>query len=143
MEAVCYLFRTRKEADSAAAWISEIAPDLLYQLAEGSACGNEVVVRMIAAQTRAASAHGTLIAKKPEIDLLLRLAGTSQISEAIRKVGCRGEGETLLIASGRGESLRKFLASPGVGARRLPSRPLTQEEKMLVERAALLSIGRA
>ena len=104
-----------------------------------SACTNEEVARLIAAQTLAARANGNLLAKRPEIDLLLRLAGTSQISQAIRKAGCRTEGRTLLIVAGSEQSVKKMLRTKDKGGERLSSGDLTSKEKMMIENAAVLN----
>lgn len=140
---MCYVFLTREKADRAKARIAKHAPELLCQVARAVACGNENAARLIAAQTLTARANGTLIAKKAEIDLLLRLAGTSQILEAIRKAGCRNNDRTLLIAAGSDRSVRKLLAMRDIGGRRLRSGPLTTKEKMMIENAAVLSALRA
>jgi tRNA threonylcarbamoyladenosine modification (KEOPS) complex Cgi121 subunit len=89
-------------------------------------------------QTLAARANGTLLAKKAEIDLLLRLAGTSQISDAIKKAGCREQGETLLIVAGSDKSVRRLLAMRKIGGRRLRSAVLDDKDKMRIEKAAVL-----
>jgi tRNA threonylcarbamoyladenosine modification (KEOPS) complex Cgi121 subunit len=80
-----------------------------------------------------------MLAKKAEIDMLLRLAGTSQITEAIRKAGCREQGETLLIVAGSDKSIRRLLAARSIRGRRLPAAVLDHEEKMRIEKAAVLS----
>ncbi len=141
--AVGYVFRTRKEADEARARIVRRVPELICQLARTTACENEDVARLIAAQTLEARANGTMLAKKAEIDLLLRLAGTSQISDAIRKAGCRKQGETLMIIAGSDGSLRRLLSMRSIGGHRLRSAALDQQEKMIVENGALLSALRA
>jgi tRNA threonylcarbamoyladenosine modification (KEOPS) complex Cgi121 subunit len=104
--------------------------------AEGSAA-NESLVEMIAAQTLRAEASGTLLAKSPEMDLLLRLAGTSQISKAIRERGsAKGRPFLLIVAGGTRPRVADGLAE-------LPRRDLSKAELEQVERAALLSAQRA
>ena len=43
---------------------------------------------------------GALLAAKPEVDLLLRLAGTTQIALAIEEAGYRARGPMILVAAG-------------------------------------------
>jgi tRNA threonylcarbamoyladenosine modification (KEOPS) complex Cgi121 subunit len=99
---------------------------------------------MVALQTLAAARSGSTLADKPELDLLLRLAGTRQIGEALRLAGYKSGGKRLFIVAasqGRdGELLRvkKRLAKE----RRivaLPKRRLEKEDLDYVERAALLA----
>src|SRR5208283_3366309 len=58
------------------------SPRLVIQLMSMKRRPNTTAVRMIAAQTLRARKTDSMIAAKPEMDLLLRLAGTAQISEA-------------------------------------------------------------
>ncbi len=143
LNALGFVFPTRREADEARARIAKREPELVCQLTSTKACMNENVARLIAAQTFAARANGTMLAKKAEIDLLLRLAGTTQISDAIRKAGCRERGETLMIIAGSDESVRRLLSMRKLGGRRLRSAALDPNEKMIVENGALLSALRA
>ena len=71
-------------------------PGALVQTAKGRSAANEFFVEMLAAQTLRAEDSGSLLAKKPEIDLLLRLAGTNQISTAIKEKGAKN-GEAFLL----------------------------------------------
>lgn len=101
---------------------------------------NGFFIQMIAAQTLRAGLSESMLAKKPEIDFLLRLAGTSQISEAICQVGTKkGEPFQLVVATTRPGRMR----IPYVRCRALPKRPLTETEFDRVEKAALLSARRA
>lgn len=96
---------------------------------------NEFVVEMLAAQTFQAQASGSLLAKKPEIDLLLRVAGTTQISSAIKKHGARARERFLAVVAGDSavQSPRAF--SP----LELPRNSLNRSELARVECAALLN----
>jgi tRNA threonylcarbamoyladenosine modification (KEOPS) complex Cgi121 subunit len=100
---------------------------------------NEFLVEMIAAQTLRADSSGALLAKKPEIDLLLRIAGTTQISRAIRERGAK-EGEPFLaVAAGRTP-----LKTPrGLAGFELPRRDLNDSDRSKIEEAALLDVHRA
>ena len=98
------------------------------------------VVRMIAEQTLRARRSGALLASKPEVDLLLRLAGTSQISEAIERTGHQALGKRILVAAGPAEDvdeLRRLLAKDK-RYRLIEGEALGAEGLMMVEKAALL-----
>ena len=111
----------------------------VVQTAAMGAAGNEFLVEMIAAQTLGADASGALLAKSPAMDLLLRLAGTTQISKAIREVGSVRGKPFLLIIAGRSRPR----ISGDIAARELPRRGLSKLELEQVEKAALLSAQRA
>ena len=111
-------------------------PGAVVQAAKRGSASNELFVEMLAAQTLSAETSGSLLAKKPEIDLLLRLAGTNQISTAIREKGVKGGEPFLVIWAGRSE-----LKSPkGFAEKELPRRALNRAELAKVERAALLGV---
>ena len=61
----------RKAAAPSGRWV--------VQTAAGGAATNEFFVEVLAAQTLRAEESGTLLANSPEMDFLLRLAGTTQI----------------------------------------------------------------
>ena len=111
----------------------------LVQAAKRSAARNERFVEMLAAQTFEAESTGSLLAKKLEIDFLLRLAGTTQIARAIRGRGATPGEPFLLVVAGRspvnGEEDLKGME--------LVRRTLSQSELLGVERAALLGAQRA
>ncbi len=111
--------------------------ELIQAVAEDSA-DNEFFVEVIAAQTMRAQASGTLLARKPEVDLLLRLAGTTQISKAIREKGARAGEPFLLVVAGasRPETVG------GVRCTELARRGLSAEELRRIEAAALLNAQR-
>ncbi len=112
-------------------------PLLLVQGFSSETASNEFLVDMIAAQTLRAKETGNLLAKKPEIDLLLRLGGTTQIAAAIGRVGSRkGEPFLIVIAGDRSSVARQ---KPGPGWTRLRRAALSNEELARVERGALLN----
>jgi len=99
---------------------------------------------MVAAQTLAAAKAGATLAEKPELDLLLRLAGTRQIGEALKRAGYRsGKQRLFLVAAWEGAASEpktlKRVASRDRRFRRLEERPPTEEDLDSVERAALLA----
>jgi len=89
---------------------------------------------MLAAQTFQAESSGSLLANKPEIDLLLRLAGTNQISRAIREKGAKKGEPFLLIVAGRSEQI----LPQRIPAKELPRRKLSRAELARIEKASLL-----
>lgn len=113
-------------------------PGALVLAARAGSARNEFFVEMLAAQTFQAESAGSLLANKPEIDLLLRLAGTTQISRAIEEHGTHpGERSLLVVAD------RKAVKGPRLLAElELPRRQMTRTELMKVERAALLNAQR-
>jgi tRNA threonylcarbamoyladenosine modification (KEOPS) complex Cgi121 subunit len=118
--------------------LASLNPGSLVQTANGGSAENEFFVEMLAAQTLRAGTTGGLLAKKPEIDFLLRLAGTTQISEAIRWHGSATGSPFLLVAAGPME-----IKSPTrVGMMELPRRKLSRKELERIEGAALLSAQR-
>jgi tRNA threonylcarbamoyladenosine modification (KEOPS) complex Cgi121 subunit len=98
---------------------------------------NESFVEMVAAQTLHAIKTGNLLAGKPEIDLLLRVAGTTQIATAISKIGAK-KGEAFVVAFAGPRQLLSELKE-GAGWTRLPRNELTEAELGRIERAALLN----
>ena len=113
-------------------------PGAVVQTARPDGVKNEFFLEMLAAQTLHAEASGALLAKKPEVDFLLRLAGTTQISKAISQVGSRaGDPFLALIAS------RSSIVSPEYLAQfELKRNDLSKQELDRVERAALLDVER-
>ncbi len=104
------------------------------QTVRATAADNAFFVEVIAAQTLRAWEKDELVARRPEIDFILRMAGTSQISKALGEVGSR-----------KGASFVLVVASPGrvpmgnaLRGRALARRDLSLDERDRVERAALL-----
>jgi tRNA threonylcarbamoyladenosine modification (KEOPS) complex Cgi121 subunit len=135
-----FLFGAEIDPKRTKSRFSEAFPGTMVQTVSGMAASNGFFIQMLAAQTLRAERSGSLVARKPEIDFLLRLAGTSQISEAISKVGSRsGEPFILVVASLR--PLHRVGST--AGGRRLPARRLSKLELHRVEEGALLSAQRA
>ena len=110
----------------------------LVQTASAGREGNEAVFELLAAQTFQAESSGGLLAKKPEIDFLLRLAGTTQISRAIQKRrAVKGKPFLLIVAD-----TKKVDADRELAPLELPRRALTRAELDRVEAAALLNVRR-
>lgn len=111
---------------------------VVVQAAKAGSATNEFFVEMIAAQTLRAETSGSLLAKKPEIDFLLRLAGTTQIARAIKELGAEEGGPFLLVAAGP----RAVHAPPELAGSELPRLDLSSAELERIERAALLNARR-
>jgi tRNA threonylcarbamoyladenosine modification (KEOPS) complex Cgi121 subunit len=123
--------------------LREENPGLVIQLLAMKKRPNTRAVEMVAAQTLRARETGAMIAAKPEVDLLLRLAGTAQISQAIEKSGYKAEGRRFLVAAGLDEGIDRLEKSLSGGARAdryslLPEDELDADGAAMVERAALL-----
>ena len=87
------------------------SPKAIMQVFGGSKPPNAEAVEMIAAQTVAAARSGSTLAERPELDLLLRLAGTRQIGEAFRRVGYKASGKRLFLVAasdGTGAALKRL-----------------------------------
>lgn len=113
--------------------------DGFVQTAKASAARNSLFLEMIAGQTLRATETGNLLAKKPEIDFLLRLAGTTQISRAIKEVGSNDGKGFILVIAGRAEGEMHDVR----GGEKLPAETLSKAEFDRVETAALLNAIRA
>ena len=117
-------------------------PGLVIQIVSLARLPTPWALRMMAAQTLRARKTNSLLAAKPEVDLLLRVAGTSQISEAMEKSGYKARGRRLLIATGREEDLKALMRDlskmPSYSVREDRRERPDQYDMHLVERAALL-----
>jgi len=117
-------------------------PSLVVQAFTAAVEPNLAAVEMVAAQTLAARDTGTTLAERPELDLLLRLAGTRQIGQALQSTGYKARGRRLfLVAAGRRAAdfaRLKRMARLG-GFREVPRSALSAADLESVERAALLS----
>jgi len=100
---------------------------------------------MIAAQTLSAAKSGSTLAERPELDLLLRLAGTRQIGEAFLRVGYRSNGKRIFMVAaskGGGAALRRLGKELAKDKRfdEIPRKKLTKGDLECVEVAALLAV---
>jgi tRNA threonylcarbamoyladenosine modification (KEOPS) complex Cgi121 subunit len=133
-----YRFEGRQSLDEVKKKLLSANPGTLVQAIRPEKVHNEFFIEMLAAQTFTALASGSLLAKKPEIDLLLRVAGTTQISRAIKEQGAKSGQDFLAINAGTSE-----LAAPvGFERREIPREELSKAELVKIERAALLDAGR-
>lgn len=60
----------------------------------------------IVEQSLEAKKTGTMLSKRMEIDLLLRLAGTNQIDRAVNDIGIKDDADVLVIAMGSVSDLK-------------------------------------
>jgi tRNA threonylcarbamoyladenosine modification (KEOPS) complex Cgi121 subunit len=124
----------------------EKSPGVILQVVGAERAPNPRAVELIAAQTLSATRSGATLAEKPELDLLLRLAGTRQIGEAFARVGYKSSAKRLFMVAaceGGGAALRslsKRLAGDG-RFKEVPRTEMGEADLDMVERAALLSAG--
>ena len=83
-------------------------PDLVIQAISSNFVLNKEHVKKILSLSISAKQYNTLLSKKLEIDILLRFAGTTQISEAIKNLGITQYQNFLLISIGKNQSLDKL-----------------------------------
>jgi len=119
--------------------LADANPGSMVQAAKVGLVGNEAFVELLAAQTLQAESSLGLLANKPEIDFLLRLAGTTQISLAISDAGAKPGDRFVLVVAGR----RTIRSPSGIEAKELPRLELSASELGRVEKAALLNAKRA
>lgn len=121
-------------------------PRLIVQLLSLPDKPNSKRIKMIASQTIRSIQKGTLLAGKPEVDIMLRLAGTTQISKAISNLGYTGSGSRVIVAMGARSDLKRFekyAARNPERYRKTTGTKLMKADLEAVERAALLSGARS
>ncbi len=136
-EARCYAVGWGEDPKEVREDVRNNHPGLLVQAVSIRSAANESFVELVAAQTAHATVTHNLLTKRPEIDLLLRLAGSTQISLAIKKTGAVKGEPFLLVVAGDGRSVSGF--DTPVGWRRLRRRKLDRKELHRIETAALLN----
>jgi len=141
VETRCYAVGDETDPTTAKDVLARRHPSLLVQAVKAGTATNEFFVEMICAQTLRAQASGVLLARKPEIDLLLRLASTTQISVAIAKAGAKRGTPFLVIAAGDSRAVRAVRVP--AEWRRLDRFELSDAELERIERAALLNAARS
>ena len=139
----CYKFGGNVSYQELGQEVKRAFPDLIVQTVDSAVVTNEKLVEMIGEQTLEAGATGSPLARKPEVDLLMRLGATTQIAEAIKEVGARRGKEFVLIVLGEELEIRNLESGRGSGWMRLPRHRLVGEELQRIERAALLDAERA
>ncbi len=132
------------EVEDVLATLRKQSPAVIVQVFGASRAPNAAAVEMVAAQTLAAMKSGSTLADRPELDLLLRLAGTRQIGEAFKRAGYKSSARRLFIvaASGGNASALARLVRQLEKDRRfkeVAKKKLGKEDLEAVERAALLA----
>ena len=133
-----YLFGPESNPEEEKRRLSATNPGFMVQAVRAAPHTNEFFLEMLAAQTFQAESSGNLLAKKPEIDFLLRLAGTTQIADAIRVAGARGGEPFVVVAAGGSE-----VNGGRLGRHELRRRELSKTDLRRVEKAALLNTRRS
>jgi len=142
LEVLSIVFGNEIDPDEVKASIAKKLPGALVQTVNSKAAANGAYVDMIVAQTLRAKGAGGLLARKPEVDLLLRLARTTQISRAIELVGAKKGKPFLLVVVGHARKVEGVY--PDVLRRgMLPRHPLSTSELEKIESAALLNVEKA
>jgi tRNA threonylcarbamoyladenosine modification (KEOPS) complex Cgi121 subunit len=133
------------DVEAVLARIRKESPDVIVQVFGANRPPNAAAVEMVAAQTLAATKSGSTLAERPELDLLLRLAGTRQIGEAFKRVGYKSGAKRLFIVAAS-EGNASALGRLGSRLERdgrfteVAKKKLGKEDLEAVERAALLAV---
>jgi tRNA threonylcarbamoyladenosine modification (KEOPS) complex Cgi121 subunit len=134
-----------EEVEELLATIRKRTPGVIIQVVGATRAPNPGAVEMIAAQTLTAAISGATLAERPELDLLLRLAGTRQIGEAFQRVGYRSKDKRFFMVAaseGSGAALVRMGERLAVDKRfkEVAKRKLRKADLDQVERAALLAV---
>ena len=100
--------KTSKTADDFLALLRAEFPNLVIQAISSKFILNKEHVKKILSLSILAKKHNTLLSKKLEVDILLRFAGTTQISVAINHLGITRNQKFLLIVIGEKLFLNKL-----------------------------------
>jgi tRNA threonylcarbamoyladenosine modification (KEOPS) complex Cgi121 subunit len=133
------------EVEGVLAKLRKESPKAIIQVFGADRLPNAGAVEMIAAQTLTAAKSGSTLAERPELDLLLRLAGTRQIGEAFHRVGYKnGEKKLFMVAAseGTGTALARVRNRVARDPRFAPvaKKKPGKGDLEIVERAALLAV---
>ena len=100
--------KTSKTADDFLALLRAEFPNLVIQAITSKFILNKEHVKKILSLSILAKKHNTLLSKKLEVDILLRFAGTTQISVAINNLGITRNQKFSLIVIGQKLFLNKL-----------------------------------
>jgi tRNA threonylcarbamoyladenosine modification (KEOPS) complex Cgi121 subunit len=133
------------EVEDVLAKVRKRAPGVIIQVVGATRAPNPSAVELIAAQTLTAAKSGTTLAERPELDLLLRLAGTRQIGEAFQRVGYKSNDKRFFMVAaseGSGKALVRMRERLAVDKRfkEVAKKKLSKSGQDQVERAALLAV---
>src|SRR5713101_3530039 len=134
-----------QEVESLLAELRNETPAIIIQVFGAAIAPNPVAVGMVAAQTLTAVRSGATLAERPELDLLLRLAGTRQIGDAFKRVGYKSHAKRLFMVAaseGEGDAMRRLAKRLSADRRfvEVPAKKLAKVDFQMVERAALLAV---
>jgi len=134
-----------EEVEGLLAVMRKASPKVIVQVVSASRAPNPRAVEMIAAQTLIAVRSGSTLAERPELDLLLRLAGTRQIGEAFKRLGYKSKGERFFLVAaseGKGAALARMSRrlTRDRRFREVARKKLAKSDLEQVERAALLAV---
>jgi tRNA threonylcarbamoyladenosine modification (KEOPS) complex Cgi121 subunit len=138
----CYVLPPVEDPKALRDRIASASRDLFVQVVSSGAIDSEELCAMILAQTDAAASRLCLLARRPEMDFLLRVAGTTQISEAVKIAGAKSGKECVLVLSGQADKVTFAEKLLPPGSARLGHR-MKECDMDRVERAALLDAARA
>jgi tRNA threonylcarbamoyladenosine modification (KEOPS) complex Cgi121 subunit len=139
----CYIVPAEQDASELKKRLSGTFPSVIVQVIDSAAATNAGFIELLAWQTRGGMTSGSLLAKTPEMDLLLRISGTTQISNAIKNSGARKGTENILIVAGTQTEMDSLDRALPAHFERLRTKTLTTDESMRVERAAMLNALRS
>ena len=134
-----FLIEAGPDPDSIREKVIAQTPGSLVQAVSARAAKNGYYIEMIAAQTLHATGTPNLLARKPEVDLLLRFAGTTQISRAIGQMGAKIGRPFILVVAGPAKQLARVNWAELHG-KELVKRDLSPDELERIEAAALLNV---
>ena len=134
-----------EEVKDILAKVRKQTPGVIIQVVGATRAPNPSAVEMIAAQTLTAAKSGTTLAERPELDLLLRLAGTRQIGEAFQRVGYKSGGKRFFMVAaseGSGTALVRMSKRLALDKRfkEVAKKRLSKSGLDQIERAALLAV---
>jgi tRNA threonylcarbamoyladenosine modification (KEOPS) complex Cgi121 subunit len=133
-----------EEVEDLLAKVRNRTPGVIIQVVGATRAPNPSAVEMIAAQTLTAAKSGATLAERPELDLLLRLAGTRQIGEAFQRVGYKSNDKRFfMVAASGGSGAPLMRMSQRLAAdkrfKEVARKKLAKSDLEQVERAALLA----
>jgi tRNA threonylcarbamoyladenosine modification (KEOPS) complex Cgi121 subunit len=89
----------------------EAAGGAYVQTLDAAAVGGRRHLILTLKQTIESARTSQLLAEKPEVDFLLRVAGTRQIAEAVREAGARPRSDSVMVLFGARESVKNGVTS--------------------------------
>ena len=105
------LYRSGHDPASLLKAFRKAAPGAFVQTLDPAAVGGKTHLLLTLKQTEELKGSSQLLADKAEVDFLLRVAGTKQISEAVRAAGSRIGADSLLVVFGGEVEVSEGLAA--------------------------------